>query len=117
MKSEKGFIEIEDVLMGICILIVAFLVLRLIVVVYNEVSFGEKEGIIIDKYYREAHTSHSMMYIGKSMIPKTTHHKESWNFKIEKEIDGEKRSITVKVNEDTYNQYNIGDYFKKEEQL
>jgi len=115
MRSAKGFIEIEDVLMGICILIVAFLILGIIEEVCNEASFGVKEGIIIDKYYKGAHTTHSMMMSGKVMISRTTHHKESWNFKIEKEINGKKKFITVKVSEDIYNQYNIGDYFKKEE--
>lgn len=115
MRNEKGVIEIEDVLIGILILIVAFSILGIIAVVYNEMSFGEKEGTIIDKYYKEAYTTHSTMMSGKIMIPRTTHHKESWNFKIEKEINGKKKSITVKVSEGTYNQYNIGDYFKNKD--
>lgn len=111
MKSEKGFIEV--VLIIIVVALIAFCAIGIGVLIYEEVSFGEKEGTIIDKYYKEAYTTHSMMMCGKVMVPRTVHHKESWNFKIEKEIHGKKKSITVKVSEDIYNQYNIGDYYKR----
>lgn len=112
MKSEKGFIGIVLIIIGIALILMIIGVIG--ISIYEEVSFGEKEGIIIDKYYKQAYTTTSMMMCGKVMIPRIIHHPETWNFKIEKEIDGEKKSITITVSEDIYNKYNIGEYFKKE---
>lgn len=88
MRSEKGFIEV--VLIIIVVALIAFCAIEIGALIYQEVSFGEKEGIIIDKYYKKAYTTTSMMMCGKVMVPRTIYYPETWNFKIEKEIDGEK---------------------------
>lgn len=112
MKNEKGLVEIILIIAVIAIL--AILIIGTGAIIYEDISYEEKEGIIIDKYYKKAYTTTSVMMCGKVMVPRTIHYPETWNFKIEKEIDGKKKSITITVSEDTYNLYNIGDYYKKE---
>ena len=113
MKSEKGFIEVI-----LIILIVIFVILLISIIgieIYKSVSYGEKEGIIINKYYKDSYITTSYIMSGKVMIPITNYYPESWNFELQKEVAGKIKTITVKVSQNIYEKYNIGDFFKENE--
>lgn len=111
MKSEKGFIEAVFVILFVVLLIL--LVSLIGIMIYQNVSYGEKEGTIINKYYKEPYTTTSYMMSGKVMMPITNYHSESWNFELQKEAEGKVKNITIEVSQDIYNQYDIGDYFEE----
>ena len=111
MKSEKGFIEtVIIIILGLLLIV---LISMLGIAIYQDVSYGDREGTIINKYYKEPYTTTSYMTSGKMMIPITNYHSETWNFKLEKEVEGKSKTITIEVSPDVYEQYNIGDYFKE----
>lgn len=111
-KSEHGFVEI----LSIIVIIVAILILTLTgsilyTMIKEEEVYGSKQGQIIDKSYHAAYTS--MIYSGRVIIPQ--HHPASYRIRIQKDIDGELKSIWIDVDEKTYHEINIGDYYNKEE--
>lgn len=108
MESEKGFIEIFLV-----ITVTILLVTAIGMTIYENVSYGEKEGTIIKKYYQEPYITTSYVMSGKIMVPITNRHSESWNFELQKEIEGKTKTITIEVAQDIYDKYNIGDYFEE----
>lgn len=111
MKSEKGFAEIIFVIIFILFLIA--LISAIGIIIYQNVSYGEKEGTIINKYYKEPYTTTSYIMSGKVMVPITHRHPESWNFELQKEVEGKNKTITIEVAQDIYDKYNIGDYFEE----
>ncbi len=111
-KSEHGFVEILSVIIiMVVILILVWIGGALYTIMKEEEEYGSKQGQIIDKDYHAAYTS--MMYSGRVMIPQ--YHPASYRIRIQKDIDGELKSIWVDVDEKTYHEINIGDYYNKEE--
>lgn len=111
-KSERGFVEI----LSIIVIMVAILILTLTgsilyTMIKEEEVYGSKQGQIIDKSYHAAYTS--MIYSGRVIIPQ--HHPASYRIRIQKDINGELKSIWIDVDEKTYHEINIGDYYNKEE--
>lgn len=111
-KSERGFVEI----LSIIVIMVAILILMLTgsilyTMIKEEEVYGSKQGQIIDKSYHAAYTS--MIYSGRVIIPQ--YHPASYRIRIQKDIDGELKSIWIDVDEKTYHEINIGDYYNKEE--
>lgn len=111
-KSERGFVEI----LSIIVIIVAILILTLTgsilyTMIKEEEVYGSKQGQIIDKSYHAAYTS--MIYSGRVIIPQ--YHPASYRIRIQKDIDSELKSIWIDVDEKTYHEINIGDYYNKEE--
>lgn len=72
-----------------------------------------KDGIIIDKNYRDSYITTSFIYNGGKMFPITTYHPAIYQFKIQKEINGKSESSWVSVNSKTYENYEVGDYYNK----
>lgn len=109
MSEENG-----EVLTGI----IAILAILVIVVVFvligssikDDIEYGVKEGTIIDMRYHAAYTTTT--YSDKVIIPQ--YHPENWQIKIQKEINGETKEIWVYVDETTYHELKIGDYYPKE---
>lgn len=111
-KSEYGFIEVLSVIIIIVvILILTWTGSTLYTMMKEEEAYGSKQGQIIDKDYHAAYTS--MIYSGRVIIPH--HHPASYRIRIQKDIDGELKSIWIYVDEKTYHEINIGDYYNKEE--
>lgn len=111
-KSERGFVEI----LSIIVIMVAILILMLTgsilyTMIKEEEVYGSKQGQIIDKSYHASYTS--MIYSGRVIIPQ--YHPASYRIRIQKDIDGELKSIWINVDEKTYHEINIGDYYNKEE--
>lgn len=104
MKSERA--EVLEVLI-ISILVITIVGLFALVgyQIKNEMDYGIKEGTVIDKTYRSAYTSY--IYINGMMIPQ--YHGESWQIKIQKDD----KELWITVDELTYHDYEIGDYYPK----
>ena len=110
MKNERGFIGI------VIIIVIVLLLIVLINETYQNLNYGYKEGTIINKYYKEPYTTTSYVISGKIMVPIINRYPESWNFKLQKDVKREKKTITIEVSQNTYNNYSIGDYFKEREE-
>ena len=111
-KSERGFIEVLSVIIiVVVILILTWISSALYTMMKEEEVYGSKQGQIIDKDYHAAYTS--VIYSGSVMIPQ--HHPANYRVRIQKDIDGELKSIWIDVDEKTYHEINIGDYYNKEE--
>lgn len=105
MKSEKGVIEIF--LIGVIIIIFVMLFGILGIAIKEETDYGVKEGQVVDKKYHSAYTT--MMYSGKVTIPQ--YYPESYRIQIQKEINGKIKSVWVTVDQYTYHNINVGDYY------
>lgn len=111
-KSERGFVEVLSIIIiMVVILILTLTGSALYTMIKEEEAYGSKQGQIIDKSYHAAYTS--MIYSGRVVIPQ--HHPASYKIRIQKDIDGELKSIWIDVDEKTYHEINIGDYYNKEE--
>lgn len=102
----------------ISFLIMIFIILVIITITVNivsEIKYNGKEGTIVSKYYEKSYMTTYYIMSGKIMIPQQMYYPESWNFKLQKEIDGKVKTISIEVSEEIYNQYNVGDYFRDEE--
>lgn len=110
MKSEKGFAEIVAIVFIIAVVIGLFVLLG--IAIKEEADFGTKEGIVIDKEYTSSYTT--IIYSGKVMIPQ--YHPESYQIKIEKEMNGTNKAIWISVDSETYHNTNIGDSYPSEEE-
>lgn len=69
------------------------------------------EGSITDKEHREAHTTTTFIWTGKSGFPVITRHPEAWYLTVKYYMDGETEEIEYKVTEEIYNTYEIGDTY------
>ena len=111
-KSERGFIEVLSlIIIVVVILILTWIGSALYTMMKEEEAYGSKQGQIIDKDYRSAYTS--IVYSGRVMIPQ--YHQARYRIRIQKDIDGELKSIWINVDEKTYHEINIGDYYNEEE--
>lgn len=102
--NKKGFIEI------IGILFIAFVFLLIGFIFYKDVSFGTKQGIVIDKKYHSAWISYNTSYVNGSSISIPVTHPESWSIKIKKDD----KELWIDISENEYNQINIGDCYQCE---
>lgn len=100
------------------IIICAILMINIILVfavigikIKNNIEYGEKEGVVIDKNYTSAYTT--MMSCGKSVTPQ--YHPESYSIKIQKEVEGKNKSIWINIDQTTYQNINIGEYYNYSE--
>ncbi len=102
MKSERADV-LEVVVTSIAIILIVGGFVLIGCLIKNEIDYGVKEGTVIDKDYDPAHTSY--IYINGMMIPQ--YHGESWQIKIQKED----KELWISVDELTYHEYEIGDYY------
>ena len=85
-------------------------------------SVGAQEytdrGVIIDKSYSPAYTTTSMIMVGKTYIPQTIHHPESWDLKIKVNKDYDTISVSrsyyekSKINQTVWVKYSRGRFSK-----
>lgn len=91
--------DVEDIMVACLIIFIAFLVIGIIVggivSVVDNYNYGEKVGVVVNKQYYPPHRKVD----------------ERFSLELEKEINGEKRRITIYVPEYVYKEYNIGDYY------
>ena len=104
MKGERAEV-LEIVVISIAIILIVGVFALIGCQIKNEMDYGIKEGTVIDKDYDSAYTSY--IYINRMMIPQ--YHGESWKIKIQKED----KELWISVDEITYHNYEIGDYYPK----
>lgn len=109
MKNEKAQI-LEAFMVAIVVMVVAFLIFAFVqmgISMKNNIEYGEKEGVVIDKKYTSAYTT--MVMSGKVMVP--IHHPERYSIKIQKEVEGKNKSIWIDVDQITYKNIETGEYY------
>lgn len=116
MNKRKG--SIASVLITVIAAIIILSVIALICYyVHEHLSYGAKEGIIIDKQYSPAHTytTYNNTYVNRNSISMPIQHysAERYCFIIQKEVKRKLKSVDVNVTQEEFNNYNIGDYFKR----
>ena len=110
MKSEKGSV-VTVVVVGITVFMIAGIFIMIFISIKRDVEYGTKEGQVVDKRYQAAYTT--MHYSNTISIPQ--YHPESYQIKIQKEVNSKTKSIWISVDKDTYHNIKIGDYYGKEE--
>lgn len=97
-----------------------FIILAIVICIIFTSCSNITEGIIIDKQFIPEHIEHSIILsprkIGKITvsypIPIRRHYSDQWLIIVENiNEQNEKITKTFNVTENTYNAYNIGDYF------
>lgn len=106
MKNEKGKI-VEALIAAIATIIIISIFIAIGIIIKNNIEYGTKEGIVVDKYYIAAYTT--MQSSGNITFPQ--YHPESYNLRIQKEVEGKDKSIWINVDQITYHNINIGDYY------
>lgn len=71
------------------------------------------EGVVIDKEYNSAYTTHSHIKSGDVYINVPQFHPENYNILLEGEKDGKTVTYWKRVTAQEYSVYNIGDYYPK----
>lgn len=106
MKDEKGEI-LEILIVTIMVIITISTFVGIGIIAKNNIEYGTKEGIVIDKNYTAAYTT--MQRSGNITFPQ--YHPESYNIRIQKEEKEKIKSIWINVDQTTYHNINIGDYY------
>ncbi len=82
---------------------------------FSNMEYGVKQGIVIDKDYRGAHTytSYQTSYVGNSTIriPYQEYVGEMYRIRIEKVEDGKTKNRWFEVTAEEYNNLQIGDRY------
>lgn len=106
MRNEKGEI-LEVLIVAIAVITIMSTFLIIGIMIKNNIEYGTKEGIVTDKNYTSAYTT--MMRSGNTTFPQ--YHPESYSIKIQKEVEGKEKSIWINVDQTTYHNINVGDYY------
>lgn len=106
MRNEKGEI-LEALIVVIAIIITIAMITMIVILIKNDIEYGTKEGIVIDKNYTAAYTT--IRTTGKLTFPE--YNPEKYSIKIQKEVKGNNKSIWINVDQITYHNLNIGDYY------
>ncbi len=92
---------------AILMIMIIFVFAAIGIKIKNDIEYGKKEGVVIDKNYTSAYTT--MMSCGKSLTPQ--YHPERYSIKIQKEVEGKNKSIWININQATYQNIDIGEYY------
>lgn len=106
MKNEKGEI-LEILIVAITVIITISTFVGIGIIIRNDIEYGTKEGIVVDKNYTSAYTT--MRNSGNITFPQ--YHPENYSIKIQKEVKGKNKSIWINVDQTTYHNTNIGEYY------
>ena len=106
MRNEKGEV-LEALIVIIAIIITIAMIAMIVILIKNDIEYGTKEGTVIYKNYTSAYTT--MMRSGNITFPQ--YHPESYSIKIQKEVEGKEKSIWINVDQTTYHNINVGDYY------
>jgi len=70
-----------------------------------------REGTVIDKTYSKGHVYYTTTYTMKVPVTKPNFIPGHWSMTISIEKDGQKTEKTIRVSEEEYNSYEIGDTY------
>lgn len=99
--NNKGFIEI------LAILLIIFVFTMIGYMIYKDINFGPKQGIVIDKRYNSSWVSYSTSHANSSTINFPIVHPESWSIKIKKN----NKEIWIDIDQNEYKEIEIGDCY------
>lgn len=105
-------IIIATILAIIMIFLIGLIALVIIASVKNE-NNRISEGTVIDKRHDSACTTITYINVGGGLIPQNIHHPESYNLKIQGEKNEEIVTYWFECTAEEYQQYKIGDYYRK----
>lgn len=105
MDNER--LEIIELL---AFLITMFIVGVIGIVLYQEITFGEHTGTVVDKQYHSAYVSYTSSYVNGSHISIPTPHPQRWTIKIQKNS----KTLWIDVSAKEYNELNVGDCYNCE---
>lgn len=91
--------------------IVLVVVVPIIIVKSNEEYNNFEEGIVVEKYIRPSYSTTTYIKVNNLIVPSVHFYPESYHFKIK--VDD--REIDLKVDRNTYERYEVGDTYRKEE--
>lgn len=111
MESEKGSV-VTVVVVGITAFIIIGIFAMIFIEIRQDVEYGIHEGQVIDKSYHSAYTTR---YYNSNSISIPQYHPESYQIKIQKEVNSKTKTVWINVDKDTYHNIKIGDYYGKEE--
>lgn len=101
--NNEGF-EIIELL---AVLMTSFIVLVIGIALYQEISFGEHAGTIVDKQYHAAYVSYTNSNVNGNYISIPITHPQRWTIKIQKNS----KTLWIDVSEKEYNELNVGDCY------
>lgn len=107
MKKKES---VEAFMVAIVVIVVAYLIFGFVTIgisIKNNIEYGKKEGVVIDKDYTSAYTT--MMMCGKTVI--SQYHPEKYSIKIQKEVEGKNKSIWIDIDQATYQNIEKGEYY------
>lgn len=104
-----------SIIIPITILIIIVIFGFIIGTCANYVSYGVKEGTVVDKSYHAAYTTttYQTMRIGNTStsIPVPQYHSESYQIKIQKEEGSKLKECWIEITAAEYEKVKIGDYY------
>lgn len=104
--NKRGFIFIEILAILMIVAIVGLIGLS----IYQDVSYGKKTGVIIDKEYHASWVGYSTSYVNGRSINIPVTHPQRWTIRIQKD----NKDLWIDVSENEYNSLNIGDCYNCE---
>lgn len=81
------------------------------IIIYKNISFGTKQGIVIDKQYHAPWVSYNTSNVNGNHISIPVTHPQSWSIKIKKDD----KELWIDVSENEYNNLSIGDCYNCDE--
>ena len=110
MKSEKG-----EVCTYIIVAVTALILIATIAVVIgsisNNISYGTKQGAIVDKRYSAPYTTYITSNVGNSTIRTPQYYPETYSIKIQKNDNGKVKECWIDIPAHEYEKYKIGDFY------
>lgn len=101
------------IIIAIVMMIVTGVIALVIIASVENESNRINERTVIDKHYSNAYTTVNYTKVGDTTIPQNVYHPESYKLEIQGEKDGEIVTYWFECTAEEYQQYKIGDYYRK----
>lgn len=96
----------------VCIVVTTMLTVSAVWIIKNADN-KITEGIVVDKTYRSAYTTHRTQMVNKGVIEIPEYHPETYQMCIEGKKNGETVKYWFSCPAEEWNAYKIGDYYKR----
>lgn len=113
-RVREWLIDNCDVIIGV-IALFALIVVTLVIVSAGASNAMNRinEGVVIDKQYYSSYTTTNRTTVDGKTVITPRYVPEKYYFTIEGEKNGEVVQYSFKVTAEEYNDYHIGDYYRK----
>lgn len=112
VEKWKEITLIEKIIIGILAILVVAIILLIVGVAKNE-NNRIAEGVVVDKNFSNAYTTVTYIDAGYTKIPQQVYHPATYSIKIQGKKDDETVEYWFECTAEEYQQYKIGDYYKK----